>query len=302
MSKHHNSSRSALRKMRLLMGALALSLSSLSVNGQAQVMDAPTMQAQAIEAGPLYGEVAAAEPILYNTDPDFCINTLAGFQTENPEARYQFYALTQEIARDAAPDFRMALTQYGEGEIEADSNILDIIEDATNPVIRQAAPEITISNLAFVIDFAAQCSSVLDGQINSLKAYDPALSNTEFNAMISEDALFLRQILSDSLYRLGADKDPRFGYSVNAYADSLVRTRDAVEFSSFVSEVDEIEKLFMTDLDGRLKRSNDMINEEMDREVMGDAIGLSNSMNEAARRRAKEERILSLIRIMGGRL
>ena len=289
------------RNISLMAGSIASLIMLSAATAQAQVYDAPV-----IEAAPnayILGEMTtAADAPLYNADPDFCINTLAGFQTENAEARYQFYALTRDIARDATPEFRMALSQYGEGEVEAGSNILDVIEDATNPVIRQAAPEITLSNLAYVIDFATQCSSALEGQINSLKAYDTALGNAEFNAMISEDALFLRQILSDSLYRLDADKDARFGYTVSAYADSLVRTRDAVEFSSFVSEVDELEALYMTDLDGRLKRSNDMINEEIDREVMGDAIGLSDSMNDAAARRAKEERILSLIRIMGGRL
>jgi hypothetical protein len=81
-----------------------------------------------------------------------------------------------------------------------------------------------------------------------------------------------------------------------------IASRDAVEFTAFVSEVDELEALYMTDLDGRLKRSNDMINEEMDLEVLGDAVGLSNSMDAAAAKRAKQERILSLIRIMGGRL
>lgn len=244
--------------------------------------------------------VPSAAPI--SSDPDFCITTLAGFQTENPEARYQFYSLTQEIARDVTPEFRAALSQYGDGIIPAGSNILDVIEDATNPVIRQAAPEFTIANLTYVIDFAAQCEGALSGQIDSLKAFDPALENIEFNAMISEDALFLRQILSDSLYRLDAHTDPRFGGITQQYAQTLIRTRDEIEFTSFVSEVDELEALYMTDLDGRLKRSNDMINEEMDREVMGDAIGLSDSLNKAAARRAKEERIISLIRIMGGRL
>jgi len=290
--------RVAAQQISVKSAAFITALCLISPIAQAQITDAPS-----INIAPIKTAIAAPpEVTLYNPDPDFCINTLAGFQTENPEARYQFYTLTQEIARDATPEIRTALSIYGEGQTDPSSNILDVIEEATNPVIRQAAPEIAISNLAYVIDFASQCESVLSGQINSLKAYDPALENTDFNAMITEDALFLRQILSESLYRLDADKDPRFSNSISIYADALVRTRDAAEFSSFVSEVDELEALYMTDLDGRLKRSNDMINEEMDREVMGDAISLSESMSEAARKRAKEERILSLIRIMGGRL
>ena len=284
--------------------AIGIAMCLFSATAHTQIATAPPIQsAPLIESAPSVDMLTTAPSVQsMSANPDFCINTLAGFQTENPEARYQFYSLTQDIAKDASPEFRAALLQYGDGDIPADSNILDVIEDATNPVIRQAAPELTVANLAYVIDFAVQCGPALSGQINSLKAYDAALSNVEFNAMISEDALFLRQILSDSLYRLGADTDPRFGAVTQQYADALIRTRDEVEFTSYVSEVDEIEALFMTDLDGRLKRSNDMINEEMDREVLGDSVGLSDAMNEAARRRAKEERILSLIRIMGGRL
>jgi len=290
--------RVAAQQISVKSAAFVTALCLISPFAQAQITDAPI-----IDIAPIKAKIAAPpQDTLYNPDPDFCINTLAGFQTENPEARYQFYKLTQEIARDATPEFRTALSIYSEGQTDPSSNILDVIEDATNPVIRQAAPEIAVSNLAYVIDFASQCESVLTGQINSLKAYDPALENTDFNAMITEDALFLRQILSESLYRLDADKDPRFNSTISLYADALVRTRDAVEFSSFVSEVDELEALYMTDLDGRLKRSNDMINEEMDREVMGDAISLSESMSEAAKKRAKERRIISLIRILDGRL
>ena len=283
-------------------GLLGLTMAAaIPFAAHAQISDAPIM-----DTAPIVNQMSpapiATDASLYNVDPDFCINTLASFQTENPEARYQFYALTQEVARDASPEFRRAIAHYSQGETASGDSILGALEDATNPVLRQAAPELTLANFDYVIDFASQCQGALSGQISSLKAYDPALGNAEFNALISEDALFLRQILSDSLSRLGADQDPRFALVAQNYADALIRTRDAVEFETFVSEVDELEALYMTDLDGRLKRSNDMINEEIDREVLGDAVGLSNSMDDAAARRAKEERILSLIRIMGGRL
>lgn len=286
------------RKSVKTLAGLALTAALPAAAAHAQIFDAPV-----VNSAPVVSDIAPAyiAPTL-NANPDFCINTLAGFQTENPEARYQFYKLTQDVGRDATPEFRAALTHYSEGEAPSGSNILDAIEDATNPVLRQAAPELTLANMAFVINFAVECEGALSGQINSLQAYDPALANAEFNAMVSEDALFLRQIISDSLYRLDADKDPRFGSATQSYANALVRTRDDVEFTSFMSEIDELEALYMTDLDGRLKRSNDLINEEVDLEILGDAIGLANSIDEAAARRAKEERILSLIRILGGRL
>lgn len=233
-------------------------------------------------------------------DSDFCVNTMASFPTENHEIRYQFFRLTEETVRDMTPNLREALTKYGDEKIAKDSSMLQAIEDIANPVLRQAAPEITIANMVHVIDFATICEPIITGQINSLEAYDSALKDVKFNAVIIEDALFLRQILSDSLIRLGADKDPLFSESVNTYANALVKTRDDVEFSSFEAELGDLEALYMDDLDGRLKRSNDMINAEMDREVLGDSVALSDSMYKAEKEKAKQRQLYTLIRILGG--
>lgn len=250
-----------------------------------------------------YQNYATDIPEVINTapvDPDFCINTMSGFPTDDQEARYQFFRLTEEMARGATPEFRNALSQYGEDQVSPHTPMLTVIEEIANPVLRQAAPEITIGNMSHVIDFASVCEPFITGQINSLKAYNPALTDADFNAVITEDALFLRQILSDSMYRLGANEDPIHSFAVAQYASSLVTTRDEMEFSTFEAELDDLEALYMTDLDGRLKRSNDMINEEMDREVLGDAVALSDSMNEAEKRKAKERQLYTLIRILGG--
>ena len=231
---------------------------------------------------------------------DFCINTMASFPTENHEIRYQFFRLTEETLRDMTPNLREALSKYEDEKVAEDNSMLQAIEDIANPVLRQAAPEITIANMVHVIDFASICKPIIAGQINSLEAYDSALKDVEFNTVIVEDALFLRQILSDSLFRLGAEKNPLYSGSIKAYANALVKTRDDVEFSSFEAELGDLEALYMNDLDGRLKRSNDMINEEMDREVLGDSVALSDSMNKAAKKKAKERQLYTLIRILGG--
>ena len=110
----------------------------------------------------------------------------------------------------------------------------------------------------------------------------------------------MRQILSESLSRLGAETDPIWAGAAKTYARSLVAQRDAVEFSAFETDIAELETLFMEDLDGRLARSNDVINSEMDREILGDAIQVSDDMNEAALEQAKQERIYRLFRIFGG--
>lgn len=247
-----------------------------------------------------------ASPAAYSTheqvkrNPDYCINILSEFPADDNEVRYQFLRLTEEMARDMTPDFRNAIDKYGDWQIAPDSTMLGVIEDIANPVLRQAAPEITVANMAYVIDFATICEPFISGQTSSLEAFDSSLTEASFNAVIVDDALFLRQILSDSMYRLGADKDAIYGGSIAQYSAALVTTRDAAEFLTFEDELNDLEALYLDDLDGRLKRSNDLINEEVDTEILGDAVALNDSLMAAEKRKAKERQVYSLIRILGG--
>ena len=56
----------------------------------------------------------------------------------------------------------------------------------------------------------------------------------------------------------------------------------------------------MVDLDGRLARSNDLINSEINRETLGDAVTLSDDLDEAEREKRKQSGLLTLFRILNG--
>ena len=107
----------------------------------------------------------------------------------------------------------------------------------------------------------------------------------------------MRQVVADALYRLEADKHPVHGEAVTTYARSLVMARNNIEFASFENEIDQIEAIFLSDLDGRLARSNDIINSEMSAESVAAAIALSDDLNESARDQARRTRQENLIRI-----
>ncbi len=232
---------------------------------------------------------------------DFCISIMASFPNDDMVARYQFFKLTEQIALGATPEFKAALAQYGDGDVAPDMPVIEVIEAIANPVIRQAAPELTTAYMAHLINFSGRCESYIGGQITSLLAYKSALSQDD--AVVSEDALYLRQILSDSLMRLSTEVDPttvsRHSAAISGYALSLVAMRDNIEFQVYTNEIDEIEALYMTDLDGRLARSNDIINSEINRETLGDAIILADDMNEQARKREKQNTLATLARILG---
>ena len=216
---------------------------------------------------------------------DFCVQVMSGFPNDDIVARYQFFRLTEELARDSSLEFVAAMDHFGENYVDETTPVLDVIENIANPVLRQAAPEIIVGSMDHLIDFAQRCAPFLEGQISSLSAYDTTLRNGD--PVIKEDALFLRQVLSDSLSRLGADSDPVHGFAVQNYTQSLVLMRDAIEFEAYAANVDDLESLFMVDLDGRLARSNDLINSEIDREILAHSVELAEDLNEAAKRNSQ---------------
>lgn len=232
----------------------------------------------------------------YDPHQGFCISVITGFPNDSHVSRYQFFKLTNDLAEDASPEFISTLKTYESEPITADTPVLDVIENIANPVLRQAAPQIIIGSMNHLIDFNQKCKSHVDGQINSLSAFDPKL--TEADPIIAEDALYLRQILLDSLSRAGADQNPTHIAIIATYNDGLIRTRDHIEFTSYAEDVSNVEALFMQDLDGRLARSNDIINSEIDREALGDAVLLSDDLNDSLRRKQKENDIRTLLQIL----
>jgi hypothetical protein len=271
----------------------ALSLLSLALSAPA-ALSQTTMDATPAPA-PAYSD---QQPIAASADQEFCITVMSGFPDDGQLARYQFFRLTEEMAKGASPEFMRAVSAFGDGSVSASTPILDVIEEIANPVLRQAAPELTVTNMKHLIDFAQRCDSYLSGQIDSLLAFDSTLSDSDL--IIGEDALFLRQVLSDSLFRLGAPTDPEHSFAVTQYAGSLVTMRDNIEFAAYESEVDELETIFMTDLDGRLARSNDLINSEMDREIVSDSTALSDDLNDDAERKRKMSALETLAKILNG--
>lgn len=246
----------------------------------------------------LYG-LDGARPVAAQNQ-DRCITQMAEFPTDDPTARYQFFKLVSDVAYGADDETRALFDNYGQPAVENGTPVLSVIEDIANPVLRQAAPEIIVSSMNYLVDFAVTCDVYITGQTDSLVAFDGTLANPELNSAIAEDALFLRQILSESLSRLGADGDAVWANAARSYSRSLVTQRDAVEFAAFETDIAELETLFMDDLDGRLARSNDVINSEMDREILGDSITLAKDLNAAAKEKARQDRLYRLLRLFGG--
>ncbi len=225
-----------------------------------------------------------------------CVTMMAGFPDDSPESRYIFFRLGQELAKDVTPELAELMGQYmAENEatrLPADWPMIDVVEDIADPVLRQAAPAQTVAGMAHIAYFDALCGEFVDGQVKSLLAFDPSLADAD--TIIREDALYLRQILAEALDRLGAGGT----VALNAYTASLVNERDDIEYLGFTDEVGELEALFMGDLDQKLAKSNDLVNDSIDVEGYSNAAQLAQDMSAAARKQAQRERLYSLCRIM----
>ncbi len=279
---------------RFLISLSALAMSALPVAAQTGAAEIDTTPVDA--AAPLDMVNAPQTRPIAAPDQEYCISILSSFPSDDHVARYQFFRLTQELAVDAKPGLRAALAHYGGDTVNANTPVLDVIESIANPVLRQAAPDIIIANMNHLITFADRCETYISGQISSLHAFDNTLTLNDY--VIREDALFLRQVLSGSLQRVDAHTDPRFADASSAYASSLIVMRDDIEFEGFETDIDDLEMMFMTDLDGRLARSNDIINEEMNRETLGNAVTLASDMNKDLKRKEDQRVLVTLLRIL----
>lgn len=228
-----------------------------------------------------------------------CIALMEGFPNDSLASRYQFYRLIQDMSRGMTGDVRAAVDAYGEGTVPADAPVMDTIEQITNPVLRQAAPATTVAQLSHLIGFGTECADFIDGQVTGLAAADPSLNEPEFNLAIGQDALFLRQILLDSLYRLGADSDPQHGAVIAAYQRGLVSLRDDMEFAAFDAELAELEALAMGDLGDRLDVANASVNDGMYDDSTTSAVRLAKDMSDAARRDSQQRMAQILVDILG---
>ncbi|MEM9740522.1 MAG: hypothetical protein AAF829_11695 [Pseudomonadota bacterium] len=222
--------------------------------------------AQVSPQQPLSGaRVAEAAPELTVTDladidlpeiNDVCATQMTTLAGGTLTGRHQLFVLVQQAGRGADDAFLEAIGTFGAGSVDPSTPLLQVVEDIANPVLLQAAPAATVGQMAHLIRFSQECQIVLDGQIAALEATVPDLSSGVYKQAIGEDAIFLRSMLLDALYRLNADADPIHGQSVATYQRDLLRQRDDIEFAAFDSDLAALEEEFASDLESRLELAN----------------------------------------------
>jgi hypothetical protein len=227
-----------------------------------------------------------------------CLTRMSGFPVDDPTARYQFFILTETVGLDVDASMLQSLKYFGQPRLPANTPMIEVIEGIANPITLQAQPALTVAQTVSLIEFAQECAPYIRGQIDSLAAIEPSFSDPTFNVTIREDALYLRQMAGDALARLRAHDDAVHGTAISTYDAILVDLRNEIEFTAFESELNDLESLYLSDLDQKLALVNDKINSEMDREVLDDSILISQDMSEATEEERRRRMAQTLFRIL----
>lgn len=285
--------------MRVILRMLVLSvgLALLPACATAQILPPDMASAHPAMAG--MPETPRPDPADFDIPvaSDFCIAQMTALPDGSLAGRHQFFTLVKETAHGAGPAFQEALAAYGEGQVPDGTAMMDVVEAIANPVTRQAMPELTVAQTAYLIRFASECETALNGQIAALEATNPDLANGLYQQAMGEDALFLRATLLDALYRLSADSDPQHGATIAAYQRDLVAQRGDIEFAAFDAEIDEIEAMLSGDLGKRLTLSNEQVAESGDAGAVA-AARASAEITSQAQREETQRRLAEMVEAM----
>ena len=266
------------------------------IGGESTLAGTATAEASMQDQRPILSAELAARQ-------EGCLVMMSGFPDNGPVARYQFFRLVEEMALSATPELMQLIAYNTTGDVAPGTPIVTIIEEIANPVLRQAGPDLILGHTSYLIGFAQNCDTYIAGQVQALQSLDAVASisaDPAFEEVIAEDALYLRQIFTDALYRLDLHESGAQGEAVAAYSESLAQRRDDIEFARFESEIGDLEELYLGDLDQRLLMSNDMINGEMDQSATSSSVALSDDMNEAAREKHRENMLQTIAAILFG--
>lgn len=231
---------------------------------------------------------------------EFCIDQMTALSDGTLEGRHKLFVLVREAGRGADPAFLAALEDFQAGEVDRETPVLQVVEDIANPVLLQAAPGVTVSQMGFLISFSAECSLFLDGQIDALEATSPGLANGVYKQAIGEDAMFLRSMLLDALYRLNADGDAEHGQTIAAYQRDLVRQRDDIEFAAFDAQLAALEDEFASDLDERLDLSNTTVGQNAQAVDARGAAASARALSDVQRAEANRRLARMLAEVLNG--
>ncbi|MEL6661449.1 MAG: hypothetical protein AAFO57_01505 [Pseudomonadota bacterium] len=230
----------------------------------------------------------------------FCATQMISLADASLEGRHQFYVLVREAGRGANNGFLEALDAFGAQQISRETPVLQVVEDTANPVLLQAAPAATVSQMAYLIGFSNECADLLEGQIVALEATSPGLASGTYKQAIGEDAMFLRSMLLDALYRLNADSDPRHGQAIAAYQRDLVDQRDDIEFAAFDAELAALEDEFAGDLDRRLDLANTAVGENAEAVDAKGAAAVARALSDVQRAEANQRMARILAEVLNG--
>lgn len=214
---------------------------------------------------------------------DLCIRMMAGFPDESLVNRYQFYRLIDMMEDGADSGVNAALEHFGAKNSLGQETVVDVVRNLSDPVMLQSAPRYTVGNAAQLIEYAQQCRPFISAQIASIEVAEPSVTDPLFEEQLAEDAVYLRALVVQSLESVSAQIHPVHGPAVLRYQNATVNIRNEAEFVGFAAELDSLSLETLVELDEKLVLHQDVIEDDIDKEVVSSSNQMVQSMNQSSK-------------------
>jgi len=230
---------------------------------------------------------------------DLCINMMKDFPDDSLVNRYQLFRLIEMMEVGVDSGVSDALTHFGMKNSLGTDTIVEVVQNLSDPVMLQSQPRYSLGNAAQLINYAQHCKPFISSQIASIEAAEPSVNEGLFQEQLAEDSVYLRALVVQSFESVSAHNHPIYGGAVQRYGDGTVFIRNEAEFAGFEAELDALSIETLEDLDQKLLVHQDIVEEEVDKEIMASSADMVNSMNQASKDEANRKVYQIMCQIVG---
>lgn len=231
----------------------------------------------------------------------FCTQMMTGFPDESLVNRYQFFRLIQSMKSGVDSDMRAGLSHYGEKVDLSTENVVDTVQNLSDPVVLQSSPAFALSNASHLIRYAEECNGFISSQISAIEYAEPSVKEASMEEILAEDAVFLRALIVQSMETLSAGDHPVYGPAMRRYEGATIYIRNEAEFIGFEAELDALTAETISEIDDKLALHLSMVEGDINNESISTSSDMLESMNKTSKQESHRGVYNTLYRILNSR-